>query len=56
MAKIRGSIIPKMASTHTYGQEKGNVVRSQDNMLVRIDEKVHSKEDVLKLGINVGIL
>ena len=52
--KIRGSIIPKMASTHTYGQEKGNVARSQDNMLVRIDEKVHSKEDVLKLGINVG--
>ncbi|NMA86952.1 MAG: M42 family metallopeptidase, partial [Tissierellia bacterium] len=25
-----------------------------DNMLVRIDEKVHSKEDVLKLGINIG--
>lgn len=52
--KIRGSIIPKMASTHTYGQEKANMTRDQSNMLVRIDEIVKSKEDVLKLGINVG--
>lgn len=52
--KIRGSIIPKMASTHIYGQEKANMARDQTNMMVRIDEIVKSKEDVLKLGINVG--
>lgn len=52
--KIRGSVIPKMASTHTYGQEKANVARDQTNMFIRIDEIVNSKEDVLKLGINVG--
>ena len=52
--KIRGSIIPKMASTHLYGQAKANAERDQNNMLVRIDEKVKNKEDVLKLGINVG--
>lgn len=52
--KIRGSIIPKMASTHIYGQEKANIARDQTNMFVRIDEIVKSKEDVLKLGINVG--
>lgn len=52
--KIRGSIIPKMASTHIYGQDKANMTRDQTNMMVRIDEIVKSKEDVLKLGINVG--
>ncbi len=52
--KIRGSIIPKMASTHIYGQEKANVSRDQTNMFVRIDEIVKSKEDVLRLGIRVG--
>ncbi len=52
--KIRGSAIPKMASTHINGQEKANVVRDQSNMLIRIDEIVKSKEDVQKLGINVG--
>jgi putative aminopeptidase FrvX len=52
--RVRGSIVPKMASTHIYGQEKANVARDQNNMLVRIDEIVKSKADVLKLGINVG--
>lgn len=52
--KIRGSVIPKMASTHIYGQEKGNMARNQTNMFIRIDEIVKSREDVLKIGINVG--
>ena len=52
--KIRGSMIPKMASTHIYGQEKASVVRDQTNMFVRIDEIVKSKKDVLDLGIRVG--
>lgn len=52
--KIRGSIIPKVASTHTYGSVKGNEARNEDNMFVRIDEIVENKDDVFKLGINVG--
>ncbi|MBU5438583.1 M42 family metallopeptidase [Tissierella sp. MSJ-40] len=52
--KIRGSIIPSMASTHIYGGEGGNAIRNETNMLVRIDEVIKNKEDVIKLGINVG--
>ena len=52
--KFRGSVIPKMASTHIYGQELANCQRNENNILIRLDEKVGSKEDVLALGINVG--
>lgn len=51
---IRGSVIPKIASTHIYGQEIANSQRNESNMTIRLDEKVHSKKDVLELGINVG--
>lgn len=51
--KIRGSIIPTMASAHIYGEAK-NDPRSEESMRVRIDEIVASKEDVLDLGINIG--
>ncbi len=51
---IRGSIMPIMASTHIHGQQKANEPRNEENMTVRIDEIVSSKEDVLRLGINVG--
>ena len=52
--KYRGSILPRCASSHIYGKAAYNTVRDEDNMLVRIDEKVNTKEDVLKLGIRVG--
>ena len=52
--KIRGSITFKYAASHIYGQEKANSERNENTMLVRLDEKISSKEDVLKLGINVG--
>ena len=51
---VRGTVMFKYASTHTYGQEKANSERSFDNMEIRLDEKVRSKQDVLDLGINVG--
>lgn len=52
--KIRGSIMFKYSSTHIYGQGKANSERNEDNMLVRLDEKIACKDDVLKLGINIG--
>ncbi len=45
--------MPKKAATHIYGPE-GNEARNEDNMFVRLDEKVFNREDVLALGINVG--
>lgn len=52
--KVRGSVMPKYASTHVYGQELANSIRNENNMSIRLDEKVHSKAEVLALGINVG--
>ena len=49
-----GTIISTKASAHVYGKDADEVKRDMDNMEVRIDERVNSKEDVLKLGINVG--
>ncbi len=40
-------------SVHVY-QDSAEAKRNQDNMEVRIDEKVNSAEDVAKLGIRVG--
>lgn len=48
-----GTILIKSASLHSYDDTK-TLERTEKNMLVRIDEPVKSKEDVLKLGINSG--
>lgn len=52
--EISGSIMPRMASTHIHGQEAANLSRNESNMIIRIDEKVENKKDVLDLGIHVG--
>lgn len=49
-----GTILITKASSHVHGQATKDTERNADNMEIRIDEKVSSKEDVLKLGINVG--
>lgn len=51
---IRGSMIPKEASSHIHGQVSYDVKRTGDNMLIRLDEFVSTREDVEKLGIQVG--
>ena len=51
---IRGTVTFKYSSTHTYGQALAASERTGDNMLIRLDEKVNCKQDVLDLGINVG--
>lgn len=51
---IRGTVTFKYSSTHTYGQALAASERTADNMLIRLDEKVSCKEDVLDLGIRVG--
>ncbi|MBD5391029.1 M42 family metallopeptidase [bacterium] len=48
-----GTILCSSASVHVYEDAK-NKPRDLDSMLVRIDEKVHTKEDVSKLGIQNG--
>ncbi len=48
-----GTILCKSASVHVYEDAKTKT-RDLDSMMVRIDEKVFSKEDVKKLGIDNG--
>lgn len=52
--KYTGTVLSTKASTHIFADETNSMKRDDDNMEVRIDEKVKSKEDVEKLGIRVG--
>lgn len=52
--KIRGSILPRQASSHVYFMEAYDTRRDEKSMVVRLDERVSSKQDVLDLGIRVG--
>ncbi len=49
-----GTILSTKASSHVFGQEASKLERIPANMEIRIDEKVHSKEDTENLGIAVG--
>lgn len=49
-----GTLLPTKASVHTYGDAAREQVRIEENMEVRIDEDVKSKEETLALGILQG--
>ena len=49
-----GTIMTTKASSHVHGEATKSIERNDDNMEIRIDERVHSAEDVTKLGINIG--
>lgn len=48
-----GTILCKAASVHVYEDAK-TLPRNLDTLIVRLDEVVHSKNDVLNLGIQNG--
>ncbi|RDU38997.1 peptidase M42 [Neobacillus piezotolerans] len=48
-----GTILMHQTSVHVY-KDAGKAERNQDNMEIRIDEKVHSAAEVRALGIEVG--
>lgn len=51
--KIRGTILMHQTTVHVY-KDVGSAKRSDDNIEVRIDEKVFNAEDTRMLGIEVG--
>lgn len=51
--KYTGTILMHQTSVHVY-KDAGKAERNQENMEIRIDEKVHNAEDVRALGIEVG--
>jgi putative aminopeptidase FrvX len=48
-----GTILIKSSSVHSYDDAR-TIERTDRNMLVRLDERVKCKDDVLNLGINSG--
>lgn len=48
-----GTVLCKAFSSHVH-KEAQTLARTEENMIVVLDEKVSSKEDVLKLSIDVG--
>ncbi|MFD2443025.1 M42 family metallopeptidase [Bacillus sp. CGMCC 1.16607] len=50
---ISGTILMHQQSVHVY-KDAGKAERNIDNMEVRLDEKVHSADEVRALGIEVG--
>jgi len=51
---IRGSILLSQASVHVHGSKVSDNKRDDDNMEVRLDERIASEEDTEALGIQVG--
>lgn len=51
---IRGTILPLKASGHVYNEEVDTQPVSWDNLEIRIDEKLKGKDDLIKLGFNIG--
>lgn len=50
---IEGTILIHQSSVHVY-KDTNSAERSPSNIEVRLDEKVHSRDDVTALGIEVG--
>ena len=53
-AEYTGSLLPEKASVHIHPEEARELIRTEENMEVRIDEDIKSAEDTLRLGIKVG--
>lgn len=51
--KVRGSLLLDKPSVHVYGKQV-DTKREDDNMEVRLDERVRSADEVRALGIAVG--
>ncbi|WP_071461211.1 M42 family metallopeptidase [Bacillus massilinigeriensis] len=51
--KFSGTILMHQTSVHVY-KDAGKAERNQENMEIRLDEKVRNEDDVRALGIEVG--
>jgi putative aminopeptidase FrvX len=51
---VRGSFLLTKASSHVYGRKVNDLKRDDENMELRLDVKVSSKEETDELGIRVG--
>ena len=54
LGTYRGTLLPLKASGHTFAAEVDKQPSSWENLEMRIDERCHGLEDLLRLGIHVG--
>ncbi len=52
--EIRGTILFEKSSVHNYGESPRVDKRTDDNMVVRLDEFVETSKDIEGLGVHVG--
>lgn len=52
--RFTGTILTTKAATHVHGADAAKLERSQENMEVRLDERVSNRAETEKLGIRVG--
>ncbi len=52
--QFRGTILPAKASGHTYNEEVDVQPSTWTNLEIRVDERCHSRTDLIALGINIG--
>jgi putative aminopeptidase FrvX len=51
---VRGSILLTKASSHVFGNDVGELKRSEDTLEVRLDARTMSEAETVSLGIGVG--
>ena len=51
---FRGRILPNKASGHAFNEEVDSQPISWENVEFRIDEPLHSRQDLIDLGVDVG--
>lgn len=51
---LRGTILPLLASGHTFGDEVDKAPIGWDHIEMRVDAKAESREDLEALGIEIG--
>ena len=54
LGSYRGTLLPLKASGHTFAGEVDKQPSAWDNIEMRVDEKCHNLEDLLRLGIHIG--
>jgi peptidase M42 family hydrolase len=52
--QYRGTLLPLKASGHAYNEEVDSQPGTWNNLELRVDARVHSKQDLEQLGIQVG--
>ncbi|MBW0015699.1 osmoprotectant NAGGN system M42 family peptidase [Mycobacterium sp.] len=51
---LTGTVLPLKASGHTFGDEIDTQPTDWNHVEVRVDRKVSTREDLVRLGVNIG--